>query len=802
MSLPSQNAVRMWRTPDYSLPSEILSEIFLLVVEDQYDGNRARLMLVCRRWCAIMLSTPRVPSELRIRKSTTMEMVREAIQGTRWLLSVTIDMDKQGIGQDFNADAFDACFMAVIEAASRWQSLLIYSLPRPGERKESQTVPPLKNLEFFSLLQGCDLGSLFEPLMSAITTTTTSRLTNMNLHDLNVVLYLVQPDCLHVFCSLTTLIIWLSRRMEDPADILPHLQRIEVFHAWHLHLPIYSPDVPLPLTETLRNLFLKSVSVQWIAGRGLPVLRRCSIKFPHHIDTIRLQPVTMPACTDLTYGSNDLVPLRYFHDLPLTSLTVTSGQWSVRRGNLQLIAIGHTVVPYAQSLTRLDLQVRCSEQLLICMLSLLPALNGLSLRLANPHALNKTFFQAFVATSSNTDSPSEMGGRPSLPLCLKLVELEMNYKRWLRGPERTTLLLVFGDIVSSRRSEEDFQLRLNLDDLAQAWFVSRHVEGIREVENDELFVIGISSSHGIIPLEIFADDPLMEVPFKEAEYLVAGHQLSIGCFATLHHLVELRVGDEQDILPSALPPTLPLFHTLRVLEAGQIPPSFLAGRTFHKLERCRMSLYGEGPKPSRDQITQMPVCTRLDVEDVTLLATLKLPQICELGVSFDHPEFKMIWDTHIAVNANLSGLELLHVHGWCQQVDLIQVLRCLPVLKSLILAKGSDLAADFFGEFVPVHTNETAALMQSGNEGQMPVILSPMLKSLLIEECDLTKRPELIPILKQVVALRAVCGSPLKRFTLSAIEFGREFELIGIHGSFVAKMVFLDKNAKPFSLDI
>ena len=510
----------------------------------------------------------------------------------------------------------------------------------------------------------------------------------------------------------------------------------------------------------------------------------------------------MPACTDLTYGSNDLDPLRHFHDLPLAGLTVTNGQWNVRRGNLQLMAICHMVIPHAQNLTRLDLQVRCSEQLLICMLSLLPALNGLSLRLASPRALNKTFFQAFIATYSDANSPSEMGGLPSLPICLKLVELEVNYKRWLRCPERTTLLLVFGDIVSSRRSEEDFQLRLSLDDLAQVWFVSRHVESIHEVENGELFVIGIPSPHGIIPLEIFADDPLMEVPFKEAEYLVAGHHLSIGCLLTLHHLVELRVGDEEDILPSEPPPNLPLFQTLRVLGAGQIPRSFLVGRTFHKLERCRISLYGEGPKPSQDQNTQMPVCTRLDVEDLTLLATLRLPQICELGASFDHPEFNMIWGTRIAVNANLSRLELLHVHGRCQQVNLIQGLRCLPVLKSLILANGSDLAADFFGEFVPMHRNETAGLMQSDNEGQMLPILSPMLKNLLIEECDLTARPELIPILKQVVTLRAVCGSPLKRFTLSAIEFGREFELIGIHGSFVAKMVFLDKNAKPFSLDI
>jgi hypothetical protein len=133
-------------------------------------------------------------------------------------------------------------------------------------------------------------------------------------------------------------------------------------------------------------------------------------------------------------------------------------------------------------------------------------------------------------------------------------------------------------------------------------------------------------------------------------------------------------------------------------------------------------------KLSQGQVTQMPVCTRLDVDDLTLLATFKLPQICELGVSFDHPEFNMIWEKHIAVNANLSGLELLHVYGWYQQADLIQALRCLPVLKSLILGNGSDLDADFFGEFVPMHPNVTAVWMQSHDEGQMSAILCPMLR--------------------------------------------------------------------------
>ena len=73
-------------------------------------------------------------------------------------------------------------------------------------------------------------------------------------------------------------------------------------------------------------------------------------------------------------------------------------------------------------------------------------------------------------------------------------------------------------------------------------------------------------------------------------------------------------------------------------------------------------------------LTEMPVCTRLVVE-LPRLASLKLPQICELGVficderSYDEEyygeepngeENNSVWEEHIAVNSNLSGLKLLH----------------------------------------------------------------------------------------------------------------------------------------------
>jgi len=264
----------------------------------------------------------------------------------------------------------------------------------------------------------------------------------------------------------------------------------------------------------------------------------------------------------------------------------------------------------------------------------------------------------------------------------------------------------------------------------------------------------------------------------------------------------------EDILPPAPPSNLPLFRTLRVFEAKGIHPSFLAGQTFHKLERCRVYLWVESPELSLGQITQMPVCTRLDVDDLTLLATFKLPRIRQLGVSLRHPEFNMIWAVNIVVNPNLSGLELLHVHGWHQWADLVQVLRWLPVLETLILGSGPILDAHFFGEFVQMDLNETSALVQSRYVGRA-AFLCPMLTSLRIEGIDPTERRELIPVLEEVVIIRLVGGSPLKTVTLCYPKDGwnvwgnwRKWELIGSNGSFVVKTDDCKWIPGPFELDI
>ena len=583
--------------------------------------------------------------------------------------------------------------------------------------------------------------------------------------------------------------------MEAPANILPYLQRLEIFAARHLHFPIYPPNTSLPLVQTLQTLRLKSVSVQWMAGRTFPALWGCAIIFPHYADYLTLQPVTMPSCSVLEYNSNDLSPLRSFLHPHLTMLQVTCGQWNVRRGDHQLVIV--TASPW--KLHILDLEVRCSENLLLHVLSLVPVLHELVLRLASPNALSEAFFRAFVVTKADAESPCA-----SQDITPKLTRLDLHYRRWLRGPERRELIPVFGDIVSSHLPEPDFRLQIIFAELNDYWCVERSIDCNHQRSPVSKAAVGMLGPHGIIFVDLRAISIFksLDIAFKEAEYLVANVQLSITCLSSLYCLVELRVGDKQDILPTAPPHNLPLFHTLKVLEAYNIHQSFFTGQTFHRLERCKILSSQEDHSLVLGLPTEMPVCTRLDAEDLTLLATLKLPQIRELGVSFDHPESNLIWGKDISVNANLSGLELLHVHHWEATTDLAQILGFLPVLEKLIVGNGQDLGVSFFRAFIPGGKNRVSELKKgSHGEGHIPPMLCPMLKGLFIEGVDPKEQPGLL-VLEEIVTLRAMGGSPLQTFTFSQFqpECGTKFKLIRKDRSFGMEIVPLPVDARRFEL--
>ena len=265
-------------SPDHPLPVEIFSEIFLYMVQAD-PRSRTKLMLVCRYWHDIMLSTPGIHSQLTIYLWTRRKDIERF--GRRWLLDMTFDLEhapdhEPWHKRDINSVEFYACFMATAEVASRWRSLSLLSLPPPAEHEDLQIMHPLQHLESFKLAASCILGNFLESLLNAITTTVTPRFTVMEVFHPDAALYLLQPAHLQIFSSLTTLRL-ICRRTQGPVDVLPSLHKLEIFEAHHLCLPIYPSTVDLALAKTLRVLHLKSVSVQWMEGRVFLSLDRKSV---------------------------------------------------------------------------------------------------------------------------------------------------------------------------------------------------------------------------------------------------------------------------------------------------------------------------------------------------------------------------------------------------------------------------------------------------------------------------------------------------------------------------------------------
>jgi len=479
----------------HSFPVEIFSEIFLYAVQDD-PRAQMNLMLVCRSWHTIMLSTPSIHARFSIYGWTEKKDIERF--GRRWLLDVTVDtqhLDPYPFGEPyFDPVESHACFMAAAGAASRWRSLTILSFPPPGEYRDLQIMHPFLHLESFKLDASCEFGNFMWPLLTAITTTVTPRFTVMEVLNPDAALYIVRPAHFRVFSSLTALRLT-CRRMQNPVDILPSLHKLEILDAHHLSLPIYLPAVDLPLAQMLRNLRLKCVSILWMEARIFPALEECSIIFPQNADIFL--PVYMPSCSILKYDSNNLGALARFRCPHLDELEIKCSQWRKLRGDLQLAAL-HPIFA-AQSLTRLQLEIRCSEPLLKYMLGLAPALEELWMGLSSPHALSGAFFLAFAAGGCNTTvGPS---GLTIEPLCRQLRKLHLHYKRWSRAAERNVLIPVFGAIVASHPAKEQvFSFRLSFGEGSelQEWFIHEPVEKIDLIwKADRTF---ISSPYGIVPL--------------------------------------------------------------------------------------------------------------------------------------------------------------------------------------------------------------------------------------------------------------------------------------------------------------
>ena len=483
----------------------------------------------------------------------------------------------------------------------------------------------------------------------------------------------------------------------------------------------------------------------------------------------------------------------------------------------------------SQSLTCLHLQIKCREELLVHMLGLVPTLEELWMGLSSPRALSSTFFLAFAAGGCNASAMIGTSNQTIPSLCRELKRLHLHYKRWLRGPERNALMPAFGAVVAShqRLTQTDFSLCLSFNEGSkeQVWEVSGLVEEFDIQLGDFATYIGFPGPRGIVSLSTpLPHDHAYFQHFRELEYIVSEEcsRPPVDYLLPFHSLKEVRIpGLTLEFQPNKpLCTNFPFFRTIEVLDVGSIQSSLIAGQTFHKLEK-----FGETTKcfeSNTGRLVEMPVCTKLVVE-LSRLASLKLPQIRELGVYIhdkvngkepNGEKYNVAWEKHVAVNSNLSGLKLLHFYDLffgkhlLTGTNLFQILKSLPALETLIVDDGyiDILYMDFFKAFVPIRVQETAGLQQSSGEGQMSGVLCPKLESLQIQGVWLTVQSELMPVLKEIVSLRTAIGFPLKSFTFYFSDIGdraqeyskQKWELIGKDGRFVTEAIA----AQRFELDI
>ncbi|TRM66826.1 hypothetical protein BD626DRAFT_165026 [Schizophyllum amplum] len=149
-------------SPYRRLPTEILSEIFLLALpnrwEVSYTGQRKlNFVGVCRRWRDVALKTPRLWSTLRFncvetpfyKHTSAVKYEREKTGQVPLELIIEIHVD----ADDYNAPPTlekiwsDEAWAILCAQAGRWERLAIHNIPRHAyDALSARTFPMLKDL--------------------------------------------------------------------------------------------------------------------------------------------------------------------------------------------------------------------------------------------------------------------------------------------------------------------------------------------------------------------------------------------------------------------------------------------------------------------------------------------------------------------------------------------------------------------------------------------------------------------------------------------------------------------------------
>ena len=650
--------VQYFLTPIQYLPAEILMNIFYIIFDDQ--PSPVVLMLVCRRWHNAIEEIPGLQTSLKLHTWTTPDLVKRATSGVAHrLLNITIDTDQDKHLGGPPIERYSTIAIA-IESIPQWRSLTVHSLPGSEQllgdsalhKILSTDILPMVRIEELRITFEVDPSPLVDRLLQSITATTMSGLTTIETNSLYSSQFLLRVTSADSFHSLITLKAILPKGSE-PIDILPQFMRLEVLEVTNLCLPSYQNDSPLPFSQTLRSLRLKSVKIEWMAGRVFPLLTVCSITTPPN--PFLALDVHLPTCKEFHFHHHRTALLERFHVPMVSSLAIHSNYWTPLQGSQGLVDICRAGLETGLRLRALHLAMLCNSSVLRVVLQELPALEELSLDLPRPSALSRGFFTSLLAKPVTIPYGTKNSGwfewtKKQIDwhatICPSLKVFNLHYQRWLRPNEQIGFLAPLLALGWSRRKAEIplqtlcVHMKVNPGNWKKVELVSVKPEHLLELNISQLQYLRLNKRALEFVFQAYLTSTTLSViegPYHresiphltEVVFGTSFHRIRVLCIHQqwttktrikvlhcFHHLKELSLKNVLIELYSH-DVDFPLFQMLQRLSISGGCAKWMDDHTFLQLKYFRVGCISSwrGSFPKR---VDMPICTHISYDTDSL----------------------------------------------------------------------------------------------------------------------------------------------------------------------------------------
>ena len=619
------------RSINQFLSIEMLTDIFLYAVE-AYQMTPYQLVAVCRRWRNVINGMSHLWSTLRLGTYTEIENIDIWLDRSRQG-PLTVKIDPQRDIENRSDDKPYAGLQYALRSIDRWQSLVIASSPTPeafGGTVNFQTAKPFEYLTSLDLGQRCEGSTTLSHLLDHVSKTAII-LSTMSVRSPCAIILLLQPHMSLVLNMITTLVID-GEAISEPVSILPLLGSLQVLDASNLPLPNYDTTINLPFLSTLKQLKLRGVPIQWMAGREFECLEDCTIIHVLGQELIQLR-IDLPCCQTLAYQGYPISTLQHFHTPQVKKMVLDTHDTKKRRvqQHLDLFRLDGRL----SQLHTLHLTLSCGEGALTNALEHMKPLQELVLSIAYPSSSLEGFLMLLAAVPSSKDWPEWSYGDnhrewmdwcssqtwytnmlPSLrSLCLQSPKgfsesqcLEncpvLRYLAWTRA--QMTPPLEHLKVWEGRGTSDNIVV-----DYTSTGYLEKHL-GISRQADDETIIRGILTQevieYGLSPI---FDNYHSSLLFRQLQVLVLDCDQSpeINILPYLEQIKELRISD-CTIPEYSLDINLPLVHTLEYLMLDYSMSTWMSGRVFKALKRIIIDYWQYCDHI--DLQLDIPACTELE----------------------------------------------------------------------------------------------------------------------------------------------------------------------------------------------